>query len=47
MLTTVISTVQLWRHTQRAYRETEALNLRMQEDIGLTYDKAARRKTWL
>ncbi len=47
MLTSIISTVELWWHTQRARRETEALSVEMLDDIGLTYDKIPQRKTWL
>jgi uncharacterized protein YjiS (DUF1127 family) len=47
MLISIISTVELWWHTHRACRETEALDVEMLDDIGLAYDKMPQRKIWL
>lgn len=47
MLTSIINTVQFWWHTQRACRETEALDAQMLDDIGLAYDQVPQRKPWL
>ena len=35
MLVSILSVLQIWRSTRRAYRELEALDIQSLEDIGL------------